>query len=130
MNSERAENPVKAPAVVAALALAALIVACTPFRPPLAFSPTELPAAQAGAPYSVTITVVNNQTPVGDMYVSVGSPPPGLTLLFAGPGKGSTANLTGTPTTAGTYAFTVSAWCLGTNISGQSGEQAYTLVVN
>lgn len=116
--------------LIGALALAALISACTPSRPALVFSPTELPGAQTGQPYSVTITVSQNQTPVGDMLVSVGSPPPGLTLVFAGRGQGTSADLSGTPTTAGTYRFTVSAWCLGTNVSGQSGEQAYTLVVN
>jgi large repetitive protein len=124
MKRNRSVIPVKA------LALAALLIACTPARPALVFSPTELPGAQTGQPYSVTITVSQNQTPVGDMNVSAGSPPPGLTLAFAGRGQGASADLSGTPTAAGTYTFNVSAWCLGTNISGQSGEQAYTLVVN
>jgi Putative Ig domain len=112
------------------LTLSALVIACTPARPALVFSPTQLPAAQTGQPYSVTITVAQNDTPVGDIYVSAGSPPPGLTLAFPGRGQGTSASLTGTPTDAGIYAFTVSAWCLGTNVSGQSGEQAYRLVVN
>ena len=124
MKHDRSVIPVKA------LALAVLLIACTPARPPLVFSPTELPGAQTGQPYSVTISVSQNQTPVGDMYVSAGSPPPGLRLAFAGRGQATSADLSGTPTAAGTYTFTVSAWCLGTNVSGQSGEQAYTLIVN
>jgi len=52
-----------------------------------------------------------------------------MTLSFVR-GSSVSADLTGTPTTRGTYVFTVSAWCLGTNVSGQTGDQSYVLVVN
>ena len=109
--------------------LAAGLGACTPARPALAFSPSALPNATAGSPYLQTITVSNNVTPVGDISVSSGTLPPGLTLNFVR-GSAVSADLTGTPTTAGTYVFTVSAWCLGTNVSGQTGDQSYALVVS
>jgi hypothetical protein len=35
----------------------------------------------------------------------------------------------GTPSKVGTYKITVSVWCLGTNVNGQTGEKQYTLVV-
>jgi hypothetical protein len=52
-----------------------------------------------------------------------------MTLSFTR-GSSNSGSLSGTPATPGSYVFTVSAWCLGTNVSGQSGEQSYTLVVN
>jgi len=33
------------------------------------------------------------------------------------------------PTETGTFKFTVGAWCLGTNVSGQTGQREYELVV-
>ncbi|MFA5785619.1 MAG: putative Ig domain-containing protein [Actinomycetota bacterium] len=96
-------------------------------RPRLAFSPARLPAAQAGQPYEVSLVVSKNQTPVGSIYVAEGKLPLGLTLAYQ---RGdNAATLSGTPRAAGRYAFTVAAWCLGTNVSGQTGERAYTLVV-
>ena len=101
------------------------VLACD--RPALTFSPDQLPEAQTGQAYQVTITVSENQTPVGDMYVSDGSLPPGLVMSHE---RGSsTATISGKPTQAGGFAFTVSAWCLGTNQAGQTGQRAYTLVV-
>ena len=63
------------------------------------------------------------------MYVSSGSLPPGMTFDFTR-GSEQSATLGGTPTTSGAYVFVVSAWCLGTNTSGQTGDASYTLVVN
>lgn len=108
------------------LLLGLSVLACDP-RPALAFSPSQLPEAQTGQAYQVSISVSGNQTPVGDLYVSEGSLPPGLTVAYQ---RGSsTATISGTPQAAGQSAFTVSAWCLGTNQAGQTGQQAYTLVV-
>ncbi|HEY5489029.1 MAG TPA: putative Ig domain-containing protein [Candidatus Limnocylindrales bacterium] len=109
--------------------LAASLAACTPARPALTFSPSALPNATAGSAYLQTITISNNETPVGDISVSSGALPTGMTLNFVR-GSSVSADLTGTPTTRGTYVFTVSAWCLGTNVSGQTGDQSYVLVVN
>jgi hypothetical protein len=108
------------------LLLGLSVLACVP-RPALAFSPSQMPEAQTGQAYQVAIGVSGNETPVGDMSVAEGSLPAGLTLAYE---RGSsTATISGTPQEAGQFAFTVSAWCLGTNQAGQAGHQAYTLVV-
>jgi large repetitive protein len=114
--------------VFAILVMAVSLMACNTGRGALVFSPDRLQNGAVGQPYEAVITISNNETPVGDMYVSNGALPPGMTLNFSR-GSSSSADLTGTPATAGTYVFTVSAWCLGTNVSGQSGEQSYSLVV-
>jgi Putative Ig domain len=108
------------------LTLAAL--ACLGGGPrPLKFSPDKLPAAQHGQAYNAVITVSQNVTPVGQMSVASGQLPPGLSLTFP---KGQDAGeIAGTPTATGTYSFTVSVWCYGTNVSGQIGGQHYELVV-
>jgi hypothetical protein len=116
-------------AVVFVILVAGGLAACNPARPGLTFSPLALPNATAGSAYLQTITVSNNETPVGDISVSSGALPPGLTLNFVR-GSSVSADVTGTPTTRGTYVFTVSAWCLGTNVSGQTGDQSYALVVS
>jgi large repetitive protein len=109
--------------------LAVSLAACTAGGGPLRFSPDRLPEAQSGQPYSAIISVTNNDTPVGDISVSGGALPAGMTLDFTNESSMS-ATLSGTPTAVGSYVFTVSAWCLGTNTSGQTGEQNYSLVVN
>ena len=57
------------------------------------------PAAVKGAPYSVTLTATGGTTPY-TWSVNAGTLPPGLTLSSAGV-------LAGTPTTAGSYPFSV-----------------------
>ena len=97
-------------------------------RAALEFSPDKLVDAVVGQPYQAVISVSNNETPVGDIYVSAGALPAGVTLEFVS-GSSRSATLSGTPTAAGSYVFTVAAWCLGTNVSGQSGQHSYSLVV-
>jgi hypothetical protein len=110
------------------LLLAGALLACRGGqRPDLVFSPADLPEAQVGQPYSVTLTVSGNETPVGDMYLDSGALPAGLDLTFDEDSR--TAQISGTPTEAGTFNFTVGAWCYGTNVNGQTGEHAYELVV-
>jgi hypothetical protein len=115
--------------ILSVVALVLTLVACDVGRAALSFSPDRLPSATAGQAYEAIITVSGNETPVGDIYVSNGALPAGITLDFS-QGSADNATLSGTPTAAGTYVFTVSAWCLGTNVSGQMGETNYTLVVN
>ncbi|MBN1954092.1 MAG: hypothetical protein JW900_03475 [Anaerolineae bacterium] len=104
-----------------------LLCGCESQGPMLIFSPAELPPATVGQPYQVTIVVSENDTPVGDMFVEDGSLPPGLAFVFL---EGAdSAEISGTPTEAGTFEFTVGAWCFGTNVSGDTGQQLYTLVV-
>jgi hypothetical protein len=97
-------------------------------RPALEFSPTTLADGQVGVPYSVTITVSQAATPVGGAGIQDGALPDGLVFTFA-TNPDNSMTIAGSPTAAGTYHFTVSVWCLGTNVSGQTGTQAYTLVV-
>jgi len=107
--------------------LALALLACRDSRPPLAFSPEKIPEARTGQAYELTVVVTGNQTPVGQIYISEGQLPPGLTLSHQ---RGdSAAAIGGTPRAAGRYSFTVEAWCLGTNVSGQTGRRVYTLEV-
>jgi Putative Ig domain len=93
----------------------------------LAFSPDQLPAATVGQAYQAVITVTQNSTPVGQMSVGLADLPPGMNFAFIR--SQNAAEISGTPSRAGTYQFTVSAWCFGTNVSGQTGHHDYQLVV-
>lgn len=101
--------------------------ACTPTRPALVFHPQALPAARVGEDYQATVRVSGNTTPVGGMSLAGGGLPEGLELQFDE--QAETAHIAGRPTQAGSYALTVSAWCYGTQVSGQTAERSYTLEV-
>ena len=107
--------------------LGATSVACQS-RPALSFAPEILPNGTVGQPYSAVIAITGNETPVGDISTA-DALPPGLTLVYGNRGD-SSAQLIGTPTLAGSYPLTISAWCLGTNVSGQTGSHQYTVVVH
>ena len=96
-------------------------------RPELEFKPDQLPEVQVGQPYQVNILISGNVTPVGNYSISEGALPPGLTLVMDKTLR--IGRISGTPTQAGTFKFTVSVWCLGTNVNGQTGAKQYTLVV-
>jgi len=53
--------------------------------------------------------------------------PPGLKGTFDQAKQAYTID--GAPTQAGTFPLTISAVCYGTNVSGQSGEKEYRLVI-
>ena len=97
-------------------------------RPALQFKPDTLPPIRVDQPYQVDILVTGNVTPVGDYSVTDGVLPPGLTLVMDQNLR--IGRISGTPTQPGTFNFTVSVWCLGTNVSGQTGDIQYTLVVS
>lgn len=116
----------------------ALVMACTAFfslacllfmpgRGPLVFQPETLPEAQVGAPYEAKISITGNVTPAGAFSVQENTLPPGLTMETLQ--DENAARVFGTPTKAGTYKFSVFVWCYGTNVSGQTGEKEYTLLV-
>jgi Putative Ig domain len=96
-------------------------------RPALQFKPDQLPQIPVGQPYQVDILIAGNVTPVGNYSISAGALPPGLTLVMDQNLR--IGRISGTPSQPGTYQFTVSVWCLGTNINGQTGDKQYTLVV-
>ena len=112
--------------IACTLALTA-VLGCTP-RPALQFSPATLPDAQVGSSYAATITVSQAVTPVGGTSVQDGALPAGLDLALAKQAE-NTIQISGTPTVAGTFSFTIYVWCYGTNVSGQTATQGYTLVV-
>jgi hypothetical protein len=112
--------------IVCVLALTA-VIGCMP-RSALQFSPTTLPDAQVGSAYAATITVAQAATPVGGVSVQDGALPAGLGLALAQEPI-NTIQISGTPTVAGTFNFTIYVWCYGTQVSGQTATQAYTLVV-
>ncbi len=96
-------------------------------RGPLLFQPEVLPAGQVGVPYDARILITGNVTPAGDFSVSDGALPAGLSLETL---KGeNAARISGTPKEAGSFRFKVFVWCYGTNVSGQTGEKEFVLVV-
>jgi hypothetical protein len=113
--------------IACSIALTA-VFGCTP-RSALQFSPATLPAAQVGSPYAATITVSQAATPVGGASVQDGALPAGLDLALAKE-PDNTIQISGTPTASGTFTFTIYVWCYGTNVSGQTATQEYTLAVN
>jgi hypothetical protein len=78
---------------------------------------TSLPDTTIGQPYTQTVVTSGGTAPL-TFSVSAGSLPAGLNLDSIG-------NLTGTPTTAGTYSFTIQA----TDISGASASQPYNVTI-
>jgi|GEM_PF-844923 hypothetical protein len=98
-----------------------------PVYTPLVFTPDSLPPAQEGEVYSAEIVVSQNVTPVGGFYISEGELPVGMMLEQVA--DEDVAILSGIPEQAGTYSFTVSAWCKGTYVDGQSGPKKYELGV-
>ncbi len=85
--------------------------------PGMTLSPASMPAGSIGSPFSQTITTSGGTAPY-TYVVSSGSLPPGLTLSSGG-------NLTGTPTTAGSYGFNVTS----TDAYGCTVVTAYVIVI-
>jgi uncharacterized protein YhjY with autotransporter beta-barrel domain len=90
--------------------------------PTTAFVFSPLPAPSVGVPYSQTIPVTGGLSPYKNFSVSSGSLPAGLTLSSSGV-------LSGTPTTASTYTFTVQMDD-SSSPTTYSGAHSYTLTVN
>jgi len=83
----------------------------------ITLSPTTLPAATGGIPYSQTLTATGGTAPY-TFTVTGGTLPTGLSLSTGG-------LLSGTPTAGGTFSFTIQA----KDANGVTGSQAYTLTV-
>jgi hypothetical protein len=77
--------------------------------------------------YEVKMQITQNVTPVGDMMVQGGELPNGLEFIFLD-GEDA-AQIIGVPKEAGEFEFTVYAWCYGTQVSGQTLEKKYEIIV-
>lgn len=84
----------------------------------ITLSPASLPNGAPGTPYSQSITASGGTAPY-TFDVVTGSLPPGLSLSSAG-------LLSGTPTTGGTFNFTVRA----SEAGGCYGTRAYSIAIN
>ncbi len=85
--------------------------------PAISLSPGTLPGGTTAVAYSQTVTASGGSSPYS-FAVTAGSLPTGLALTSAGV-------LSGTPTAAGTYGFTITA----TDAFGSTGAQAYSVGV-
>ncbi len=84
--------------------------------PAITVAPGTVPNATVGAAYSQTLSASGGTAPY--TFAATGSVPSGLTLSAGG-------TLSGTPTTAGDFSFTVTA----TDADSFTGNQAYTVHV-
>ena len=66
---------------------------------------------------------------MGGGSIQDGALPAGLEFEVAKE-PANTVQISGTPTVARTFSFTIYVWCLGTSIGGQTATQRYVLVVN
>jgi hypothetical protein len=115
--------------------LLALLAACIPTPTPdfgeqgtLQFDPKEFPGGKINQGYAVTITITGGSTPVGDIFLEEGNLPDGLILVKVK--NEDKAILSGTPTKAGIFQFTIGAWCFGTQRAGDQGSKDYVVTVN
>ena len=90
--------------------------------PKLTISPTTVPNGQYGSGYKNQTLKVNGGRGSFSFFVSGGSLPPGMSLSVEGV-------LSGTPTAAGTFSFTVNAEGLSGHDESRSGSRDYTLVI-
>lgn len=88
-------------------------------RPLVITSPSTLPAGTIGAAYAVGVFADGGTTPYSWIQ-TVGTLPPGLALQ-ASPGR-----IQGTPTTAGTFTFTLRV----TDSAGQSATGTFSITIN
>jgi len=95
-----------------------LFVSCaTGVCPVITIAPPTLPAGTQGTPYNQQLVASGGQAPY-TYTVSIGTTPPGTNLSASG-------LLSGTPTTTGTFNFTVTA----TYANNCTGTIAYSLVI-
>ncbi|MFT3706944.1 MAG: Ig domain-containing protein [Archangium sp.] len=102
---------------LAVLMMTAGCANCGPAPEPLILEPTTVPSGSLGVPYAATFTVTNGTAPFSFRLAS-GDLPEGLTLDSEG-------NLAGTPLTAATSHFTITA----SDAAKRVGEGTYELVI-
>jgi hypothetical protein len=95
-----------------------------PYVAPLAFGGGPLPPGQLGVPYSGSVSAIGGVPPytfglaAGTPASPGGTLPPGLTIFGSG-------GIGGTPTTVGSYKFTLQV----TDSAGTAATQGYTLTI-
>jgi hypothetical protein len=89
---------------------------------PLTVDPTSLPGGSVGTAYPTSTFSVSGGTGGVTYAVTSGGLPPGLNLTPLGIDQ---AQITGTPTTAGSYTFTIRA----TDSISATGSQSYTVII-
>jgi hypothetical protein len=87
--------------------------------PIITVNPASLPNGSVGTPYNQTVSGSGGTAPY-TFSVSSGALPGGLILNAA------TGAITGTPTTAGTFTFSITA----TDVNGCPGTRAYTITIS
>src|ERR1700677_4516936 len=92
-------------------------------QPKFVFSPATVPDGLYGSPYSSQTLTVTGGMPPFSFSISSGRLPAGMTLSPGGV-------LSGTPTVAGTYTFTVKAKNNFPGPGPHSGTKDYTLTVD
>lgn len=92
------------------------IVVSAPNCPAISLNPAALPSAHIGAAYSQVVTSSGGVGP--STYTTTGSLPAGINISALGA-------VTGTPTVAGLFSFSVRA----TDANGCTGDHAYTVSV-
>ena len=85
----------------------------------ITLNPTNLPPGTLGTAYSQSVSAIDGTAPYA-YSVSVGALPAGLAL------NASTGEISGTPTTSGTFTFMIRA----TGQGGCNGSRQYVLLVN
>ena len=86
--------------------------------PIITVNPASLPNGSVGTPYSQTVSASGGTAPF-TFSISSGALPTGLLL------NGATGAITGTPTTVGTFTFTITA----TDATGCTGSRLYTITI-
>lgn len=105
---------------------------CEAFPPPI--SPASLPAAKLGQAYAQRL-MIPGATAAQVSWQAEGALPPGLSLVedetpSSGPPQEARADLSGTPTAAGTYAFEVVVAFTGSSACATPpARRSYELVV-
>jgi len=87
-------------------------------------TPNTLPAGTEGTPYSQNITSTGGITPFTYQYI-FGNLPPGLSVSTI---NTTTGQVSGTPTTSGTFTFTISA--TDSAVPAQGYSEALTITVH
>jgi hypothetical protein len=86
--------------------------------PVITVNPATLPNGSVGTPYNQLLSATGGTAPY-TFSLSSGSLPPGLLL------NGGTGTIAGTPTTAGTFSFSITA----TDANGCTGSRPYSITI-